>query len=195
MSRQRIAAAGCVLLIALAGWGLWGWLFGDPEMARALDLQQQLASADESMSEEQRRALWGQFREQMDQLSPEQQSQLRDSMRGQFEARMDRRMDEFFALPSGQRVAYLDQQINEMEQRRQQFAGGGGPLAGPRGDRQAGGGRGDRSSLTPAERSQRSKQRLDRSTPDQRAKRSAYFAALNERREQRGLPPFGRGPR
>ncbi len=70
--------------------------------------------------------------------------------------------------------------------------GGGGGGGGPGG---GGGGppSGRRSSGTEQSRNERSKQRIDRSTPEQRAQQSEYRRALEERRTKLGIPPSRRG--
>ena len=69
---------------------------------------------------------------------------------------------------------------------------GGGASGGPGG---GGGGppSGRRRSGTEESRNERSKQRIDRSTPEQRAQQLEYRRALEERRTQLGIPPSRRG--
>ena len=74
--------------------------------------------------------------------------------------------------------------------------GGGGPGGGGGGGPGGGGGgppSGRRSSGTEQSRNERSKQRIDRSTPEQRAQQSEYRRALEERRTKLGIPPSRRG--
>ena len=73
--------------------------------------------------------------------------------------------------------------------------GGGGPGGGGGGPGGGGGGppSSRRSSGTEQSRNERSKQRIDRSTPEQRAQQSEYRRALEERRTQLGIPPSRRG--
>ena len=51
--------------------------------------------------------------------------------------------------------------------------------------------------MTAAQRDQRGKERLDRSTPEMRAKMDRFRDMINDRREERGLEPIegGRGGR
>jgi len=125
---------------------------------------------------------------------------------------MNERIDAFFALPVQQRNAYLDKQIKEMEQWRKQWEArrpqndqarnrsGQGPASTQnRPGANAGGPPGGRHVRTADERNQRRNRRLDHTTPEQRAKWTAYFSALQKRRTELGLPAFPphgrRGPR
>ena len=123
-----------------------------------------------------------------------------------FEAREQAEMDSYFNLPPERRQAELDRRIKAEEERRkareaerakresqrpaptagQPPAGGsGGPPDGPR----PSGGRGR--SSTEDERNARSKGRIDRTSPDERARRTEYRRAIDERRTQLGLPTRG----
>jgi uncharacterized membrane protein YgcG len=71
--------------------------------------------------------------------------------------------------------------------------GGGGPGGGPgRGGPPGGGGPGGRPRSEDA-RNERSKQRLDATSPGERAQREEYRRAMNERREKLGIPDGRRG--
>ncbi len=122
-----------------------------------------------------------------------------------FDAREQAAMESYFNLPPERRQAELDRRIRADEERRQareaerarregqrsapaagsQPAGGSG---GPGGSRSSGG-RGR--STTEDERNVRSKRRIDRSSPQERAQRTEYRRALDERRAQLGLPARG----
>ena len=128
-----------------------------------------------------------------------------------FEARDRAEMESYFALPPDRRQAELDRRIRadeerrkawqaERERREQQRAAGGtaatgdgrrgegsslgaqaqaGPPPGPGGGRRGGG--------TEDSRNERSKRQIDRSTPEERARRAEYRRAVEERRTQLGL--------
>ena len=88
----------------------------------------------------------------------------------------------------------------EQRRREQSDRGNRGDQAG-RGDRGGfggPGGRGDRP-RTEEDREARRRERLDNSSPEDRAYMMEYFKALNKRREERGLEPMrrwgGRGRR
>jgi hypothetical protein len=122
-----------------------------------------------------------------------------------FAAREQAEMDSYFNLPPERRQAELDRRIKAEEERRTareaerakresqrpaqapgpQPAGGsigpGGPPAGSRRGR----------STTEDERNARRKTSIDRSSPDERARRTEYRRAIDERRTQLGLPTRG----
>ena len=138
-----------------------------------------------------------------------------------WEARERAEMGSYFALPPDKRQAELDRRIKADEDRRKAWqadrerrdqrrgdartastggdrggpgavGAGGGASGGPGG---GGGGppSGRRRSGTEESRNERSKQRIDRSTPEQRAQQLEYRRALEERRTQLGIPPSRRG--
>lgn len=124
-------------------------------------------------------------------------------------AREQAELDSYFNLPPERRQAELDRRIKADEDRRKareaaraeresqrseppagaSAAAGPGAAAGGRNGPPTGGGRGR--SMTEDERNARSKRRIDRSSPDERARRTEYRRAIDERRTQLGLPPRG----
>lgn len=142
-------------------------------------------------------------------------NELPENMRGQaqqdggklFMTAMQKRMDNYFDLPAEQRQAELDKQIDQGEFMRKawetgqsamkavglggtggQSAGGGPPAGGPPAGGppgQAGGAR------TEEERNKWRKDMIDKTSPEQRSRWTEYIRAMQERREQRGLPPGG----
>jgi len=124
-------------------------------------------------------------------------------------ARQQAELDSYFNLPPERRQAELDRRIKADEDRRKAreaaraeresqrsappagapVVGGPGAAAGGRSGPPTGGGRSR--STTEDERNARSKRRIDRSSPDDRARRTEYRRALDERRAQLGLPPRG----
>ena len=178
---KRWLRRGAYLLLAgLAAWTTWHY-WPDRHLARAAELRDQLTGeAGRNLPAEERRQLWDQFRQEARQLSP-------DKRRALFSEQQRKRMQEYVALSEKERTAFLDRLIDQMQQRRQQGQNGNG--RGP--DGPAGG----RQSLTAEERDRRRKQRLDLSTPEERAERAQFFADLRRRREQRGLGNAGWGGR
>jgi hypothetical protein len=150
-----------------------------------------------------------QFRDEMDKLSPDQRDKLRDEGRREFERRENEEMAKFFEMPPAQRNDYLDKRIRDEEKWRKeresrraqqgqqpnQPGPGANASAGGNGGGNANGGqqRGRRN-LSSDEKMQRRNKRLDSSTPEQRAQRSAFRAAMDKRRKELGLPPQGRPP-
>jgi hypothetical protein len=128
-----------------------------------------------------------------------------------FEARESAEVQSFFRMPAADRQAELDRRIRAEEQRRQAReaarAQGGGDRGGPPRGGGGGGGaqpqRGGQSSVvagtggrgggtpgggrTEDDRHRRSKARIDRSTPEQRAMRTEYRRLMQELRTQLGL--------
>jgi hypothetical protein len=181
---------------------IWAFFFrGDSRIKAAQQLQQQLAAPN--LGEQQRRELWTQLRQQMEQLPPEAQRELRQAGRQHFQRRMVDRVVQLNALPLAQRNAELDKDIDRMEKmraqwqkRRQQQASSGGS-AGAGGGKQASS-RQDRPSwrnMSDQDRNARRKERLDNSTPEFRGAMSEYRRMMQQRRNERGLPPGGGGPR
>jgi hypothetical protein len=113
----------------------------------------------------------------------------RDAMRGMMEQRMTEVVDGYFAIPEGpERVKYLDEQIDRMQQMRNMFRGsttrpardGNRPTTGPT-DQQRG------------EWRDRMQSRMDSRPPAQRAKMSEFFAAMRQRADARGIQMGGPG--
>lgn len=201
----------------LAAWW-FGWLRGpvDPRVVEIRKLRDEVAEKYqanggpstpaeatamlESMDDIQRR---------IDELPENLQEQARSGrMRSAFSAPIDR----YFATAPDKRIAELDRQIDrEMmmekvyESRRGGGAGGGGGgsgggTGGGAGSGSGGGGGasgrgpGGRRSGTEEDRNRFRKSILDRTTPAQRARYVEHRRAMEERRQQRGLPasPWGR---
>lgn len=173
---KKNGIAATVILALLAGI-VWVLFTGeDAELAEAKQMRDQMFQKMDTMSPEDRHSGREAIREKMQDFSPEQRREFGQGMR-QFAMK---RVDKILAMSPGEQRQELDQWIDRMEQMRENRGNEG------RGDRG-----GDMSS---AQRDQRSKQRLDRSTPQMRAKMDAMKDLINQRREQRGLEPI-QGPR
>ena len=171
MKKKTIVAGIVLLLTAGTIWAL-RTPATDPQVAKVQQLQAGLRA--ENLSPEQRRERFDQFRQAMDQLRPEQREQVRSQMEGMFREQMMQPVKAYFSLPSEQRTAFLDQQINAMEQRRKEMEafrasqsqgkdqGNAQGKAAPRG-------RPDFRNMSAADRNQWRKQRLDQSKPEDRA--------------------------
>ncbi len=197
-STRRWWILAVVVLASGAAWAGWHYTHRstlDPAVAAKLaEIREQLSpAAGVALSPEQRRKLMDDMHKQVEQLPPEQRQQLREQGREAMHKEIENRAKEFFALPLDQRTAALDKAIDEMEQHRRAWqqsrpqqargAQAGGPQ-GNRGPNPAGQGR----SLNQDQQVARRVNRLNSSSPEVRA----YFQQLMQRRQQRGLPGFGR---
>jgi hypothetical protein len=193
--RKRLAVTALVLVLALLSVGLVRRFRPDPHVARVRELGELLrADVDGELSPERRREIFQEIRKELEQIPPEKRSELFDDGRRAFMGRIDH----YFELAtSEERDAYLDSEIDRMEERARQWEerrvqrqdGGAPPGFG------AGGGRGNRAAMNDEERLQRRKQRLDAVPAEVRAKRAEYFRALNQRRQERGMAPGNPGGR
>lgn len=184
MDRKKITiATAAAAALIIAAWALGYFEGTDPQVAGLQQFRDENFQRLDQMSDEERRAQFAEFRERVGQLSDDQRREFFEGSREFFQARMLERMDRFFALPPDQQRKELDEQIDRMEQRRRDRDAGGNA----RGDRGPGGGRGGGGGG--------GKNRLDRSTPEMRAKGDRYRDMLNDRRKERGLEPItgGRG--
>lgn len=159
--------------------------------------------------------------DKMREVPPQYREQVGQQMGRLWEARERAETASYFALSPEKRQAELDRRIKADEERRKQwqaerekrdqeraaggqqsggFAGRGGPGGGPpgggpgrgQGGGPGGGGPGGNRRGSEEARNDRSKRRLDQSTPEQRAQQSEYRRAMEERRTQLGLPSGGR---
>jgi cell division protein FtsB len=185
--RRRWLLALIALLLLLVGVGTYGSVRGRGDVARVQQLRKELFIA-RGATPDQRKATAAQFREEMRKLSPDQRSEL--FVAGQKEAVA--RLDVYFAMSPAEKRRHLDGAIDRMEQRGKERnarpQGAGGPGRRPGGDRPR----------SAEEIEKRRKERLDRTTPEQRAlmdqlraKGERFRNDLNQRRTQRGLPPTG----
>ena len=189
--RKRRRAWLLALLLLLLGYGGYRMARADPRLAEYRGLRQELFSEEgKNLPAEERAAKFQALRDLGKNLSPEARQQLTAEGQKRFEDELRR----YHALAPQEKVRYLDERINRMEQARQNRP----PNAngGPPGANAGGPGRGDRgASLSAEEREKRRKQRLDSTTPEFRALRDQFFRDMQARRQQRGLPVttgFGR---
>lgn len=206
---KRLSAG--LVIVGLSGLGLaWmlGWIGPDPALAEVQAIQAQLS--DPEMNEADRRALMEQFRSKMDTLSPESRRVVWESNREMFANRMEARMDRILTMPPAEQIKAIDEEIDRMERMRverekrraanaNRVANGGsngpGPSGNASGNRGRGGPRAGRGPATDEQRVARLRNRLDRSSPQSRAKRNEFVGLINKRRQQRGLPIIERPTR
>jgi len=195
---------GAIIAIVLGG-TLWG--ITSRSRAQHSDLPEEFRQALERETDPGR--VFDEARRTMDRedLTPEQRRAIWMTVRDRMEQEMDRRIDEFFSASTPEeKNAILDRHIadfqeraKDMERRRAEReraaaaqsapAQAGGPAAG--GERRGPFGRDGQ----PPSREERKRWSESRD-PDRAAKRMAYFTAMRQRAEQRGiqLPWPGRGP-
>ncbi len=216
MTKRRAIIGGVVMILLL---GVAGWAFGlfsgtDPAIA---DLQQIGSKMwDRSLPDAERNQLRGEFRQRMDSLTPDQRRAFFDASRDQWTGRAQQRMDEYFAMSKADQQKRLDEILDRIVKGRasqQQSATGANQQnaqqnqaknGGPGGSRGASGSRGPRDTSAAA-REERSKRRLDRTTPAMRAQFTEFRKQLDTRAQQRGIslgdqrgwgmPGFGGGRR
>ncbi len=184
---KKHALSATVILVLLVGLA-WALFSGeDAELAEAKQMRDELFQKADTMSTEERHAGREAIRERMQDFSPDQRREFGQGMRQFFMQRVDK----LLAMSPEVQTQEIDKMIDRMEEMRGNREARGDDRRGNRG--------GDMSS---AERDQRRKQRLDRSTPEMRAKMDAMKDLINQRREDRGLEPieghrgmFGGGPR
>ncbi len=212
MRKRTIGILAAVLLLVVGGvvWAVGGR--EDPAVQKVRQLRNEAFAGGGPPNQQKMEEL----RKAEHALAPEQREKLHDEMRNGRENPMDKQIAGYFALPPAQRNVYLDEQIKNMEKWRKEMEarrakqGQGQNRAGPpQGQPGAGGGNqqgpnaggpggpGGGQNRSPEARLVRRNARLDHSTPAQRAQRTAYFAALQKRRIELGLPanpPHGHGP-
>lgn len=189
--RKLIIAVSIVGTLAVAAWA-FGFLGGtDPAIAELQQVADQAFGQDLSVAQE--AELRQQFRQKMDGLTPEQRESFFDANRDRWMQRMETRMNEFFAMSPAEQQKRLDEIIDQMNRPREsRTQNGGGEQRAGRGDR---GGWGN---MTEAQRDERSKRRLDQTSPKMRAQFTELRKKLEVRAKERGisqLPGWGPGGR
>lgn len=198
--RKSIIGGGvAILLLVAAAWGFGFIGETDPAIAQLQQLGEQMSG--KNLPDAQRDQLRDDFRQQIRSLSDDQRRAFFDANRDQWQARSEQRMSEFFAMSKADQQKRLDEIINRMNQPRdtqRQTAAGqnrGGQDRGAGGNNN--GGRGGRGGMTEGQREERSKRRLDQTSPKMRAQFSEFRRRLDERAQQRGVkindPPWGGG--
>jgi hypothetical protein len=210
MTRKMVyilaAAGGAVVLSAGVAAAVLFWPWGEPskpagdqpeDIARFI-AQKNFAKLPEEKQQEYFNKLsangppWGAFQAGRN-LTEAQREQFHQNLRSLGERRMEKHLDEFFALPPEKRNEFLDKQIDRM---RQGFARGPRPQGSedrpPREARPPDGrGRGGRHhGFSP----ERIKRMMERTTPERRAKFAAFMKAMHKRMKERGIQPPSRPP-
>ena len=189
-TRKQVLTAAAVLAALLLALALWRFR-PDPQLAKVKALQQDLArTAADNADPAERRRRWEEFNRERQKLSPSQRKDLFAEFRKRRQAEIDR----YSKMSKADKTGWLDRQIDWEEQARRSRAanrGAGGP---PRPPGPGGPGQGN---LSAEDRENRRKERLDSTTPEERAESDQLRKDLAARRAQRGLPPapwgFGGG--
>jgi hypothetical protein len=192
MDRRKIMAVALGLLLA----GVAAWAFGllggtDSAVAELEQVRDQMF--ERNLSDAARQQFRQDFRQRLESLTAEQRRAFFTRGRELRRQRTQQRMDEFFASPPIDQQRQLDQMLNRMVARRNERA------QNPSARSQQGGGsrridaarRGNRSGMTEAQRDERAKRRLDRTSPKTRAQFTEFRRRLDDRARQRGIDPGG----
>ena len=205
--------AGLVLLALIAAWFL-GWIsfVTDPRVTEIQQLQQEaqkqfgegggpktIAEATAAVT------AMNTIRTKVESLPPPQRPPVEREGGRLFRAAVRARIDSYFAAAPEKRQAELDRQIDQEEMMRKAFDAGraiAGVFGGGQGSQATGGtAQGGTSgggppaptgsssgSSSEESRNKWRKSMIDRTTPEQRSRYVEYRRAMDERREQRGLP-------
>ena len=202
--KKSIAISIAITLLLIISGLAWAFMFRetpDPDLLRVTTIQQELFNADDQeVTPEKRQQLFQEMRDLAENLPEEKRQKMREQMGNAFRERMANHIAEFAALPESERDAFLDADIDRWGRMRQSFSRQR-PPPGNQGDAERGrpgGGppwaRGQTNDGRPdaEQRRDRRREMLDVTTPEQRAQWSLYMEAMQKRREERGLPAFGR---
>ena len=207
ITSKGFIVVGALLLSGVGVWAYTGYT-AQPESTLPEDLQVEALKKDvedpSKMMDKMREA------RNRDDLSEEQQRELRDNVRSVFEETMNRRMDQYFTAAPEEQTALLDEQIDQFqemaadwERRREEWRKEREARDKERAENKEAGkedGEQDRrqewrdrmANMDRTERRERSQSR----DPNQTARRMAYFNAMQKRAAERGVKmPFGRGGR
>lgn len=172
---------GLFLLLALITGTVWA-VRPDSHMSRVQELQKELAKGN-TLTAEERKAKFTELRSEMKHLTDDQKWELGAPMREKQKAEMDR----YFAMAPQEKAKYLDAKIDFSEKMRKEWEKKAGPGAKTGSPPTTGGNRGSTQKSTEAIEKAR-KERLDRTSAEDRAKMDVYRREMNDRRLQRGLP-------
>jgi hypothetical protein len=123
-------------------------------------------------------------------LPAKKQVVFRENMRTIGQTRFQEMLHHFFSLPLDQRNKFLDKQIAQMQQRMARFRA---HIQTETGNQNGNQGRWRHRNFNPNVMLQHRVNMLANTTPEERAEMTAYFQALRQRMQQRGITPhFGR---
>jgi len=194
MDRRKLIAGVAAIVVLVAGaWALGIFGGADPAAAELQQLGAQMF--DPGVPEPQRDQLRDDFRKRMGAMSDDQRRAFFDANRDQWMGRIEQRMDAFFEMSPADQQKRLDEIINRMiEPGNQARPNAGGNRGGWGGGAVGGGWSGGGGNMTEAQRDERAKSRLDRTSPKMRAQLPEFRRRLDERAKERGigeLPGWG----
>src|SRR5436190_13649730 len=109
MTRSRIIGAIAVLVMCLCIFWTVRYLRASTRIARVQELREQL---NNKLPDDQRREVWGQLREAMDELPQDVRDQFRQQRRQEMENRMDDHIKKVLAMEPAERVKLIDKEID-----------------------------------------------------------------------------------
>jgi hypothetical protein len=180
-----------LLLLLLLG-GVGAWFFGpDPKVAKAKQIMKELSSEEgRKLSRDERRKKRNELRGLKRSLKPEQRRELVAERR----KKKNEELKRYFSLAPAAKTKYLDEYIKKMEKRRKaqeqrqrKANGGNGEASSTQGSQTNHPGRQKRSQMSPQEKEDHMKQRLDEFTPEERALRYQFRQDVKNRMAQLGL--------
>jgi pyruvate/2-oxoglutarate dehydrogenase complex dihydrolipoamide acyltransferase (E2) component len=188
-----LAGGGVLLIAAAAAWGVTAHFrpakdpLGLPPELSAENLRARAANPEtlmQTMHETMQRT----------DLSDAQREEVMHRMRGVWQARLDQRINEYFAaVAAEEKQAVLDRQLDEMQQEMKEREARRAEMERDRAQRDGQGDRPHRPDFA-SQSPQEQKTRAESRDPDAMARRMAYFQALRARATERGIQmPFGPG--
>lgn len=220
--KKTVITFTVILILLLLGGGVWAFWGNDAQLKKVQEMGKEMFGEGKPRPTPEQ---MNQFRKETEKLTPEQHRKLHEPRRRQMAQQMNKRLDDYFAMPPEKRKDILDKAIKDGEKRRKDWgkrrkewernkgtngqganrSTPGGPGRNPQG---AGKGRGPgnaggrppggRRNRTPEERAQRRNQWMDHIPPNRRAQWHAFMDDMRKRRIELGLPasPFhGHGRR
>ena len=184
--KKRRAIIGGVMVIVFAVAAAWAFgLFSrtDPAIAELQQIGAQMW--DQNLPDAQRNQLRDDFRQRMESMTDDQRHVFFEANRAQWSGRMEQRVSEFFAMSKADQQKRLDEIIDRMVQARNSQQQNANSVN--RQSRGANSSRGGGRNMTDAQRDERSKRRLDRTTPKMRAQFTEFRKQLDQRAQQRGI--------
>jgi hypothetical protein len=192
MSKRTVGIAVVALMLLIGGaiWAIHGYR-ANAHITQLMQVPDKIIAGEPVQREQVEQ--FGKAINQPSELSSAQREKLMGHMMEFALRQMQKQVDEYFALPPEKRNDYLDKQLLDQEKARKEMEthqkdGKSTVLAGP----PPGSGHGG-PSASPDGLSQRRNQMLDSTSPELRAKITAFMSDLQKRRIALGLPAGGPG--